>query len=181
MKLHTPDYLVIICHGLHIRTVNKSTNPIDTLPHHLKFSHTILRLSHHLISSYHIQRIQSLAGLSLSQVDAPSFLAALSKTLTTALKLQVKVYPLTSSLLRRQLLAGISISYSFSVLSGLSSDAVITRLKTAIFSGLFLAALKSNTGNAVVGVSGLVILDFSPTSSPTEAPISKASGMCSLG
>ena len=122
---------------------------------------------------------QTLEGLSLSQVNAPSFLTALQKTLTTALKLPVEVYPLTSSAHRRQLLVGISISYSFSVLSGLSSDAVITRLRTVIFSGLFLAVLKSNTGLDVVDVSELVILDFSPTSSPSEAPASQASCTCS--
>ena len=67
-------------------------------------------------------------------------------------------------------LTGVNISYSFSVTSGLTSEALITRFTNSVTSGLFLAVLKANSGLAISRLVMFDVHNLSPTAEPSAAP-----------
>ena len=76
---------------------------------------------------------------------------------------------------RRMLLSGVSVSYTVTVSSGRTPDYYVTSLQSSLGSNTFVATLSSNSGVPIEGISGLVILNKSPTPSPTYLPNSVAS------
>jgi hypothetical protein len=73
---------------------------------------------------------------------------------------------------RRLLTNSVGVYYTVSVNSGISSDGLITLLQKAVAEGKFLASLKINSGVSITGISSLIILGFTPTTSPSKAPVS---------
>jgi hypothetical protein len=156
---HTLHYTHTPCTALHTHT-HCSTHTPTTLHYTTLHTHSL----HHYLHS------QTLAGLTSDQASAPSFVLALSKTLILSTRLYTVVSPLAVSSFMNSSLTGVNISYSFSVTSGLTSEALITRFTNSVTSGLFLAVLKANSGLAISRLVMIDVNNLSPTAEPSAAP-----------
>lgn len=65
---------------------------------------------------------------------------------------------------------GVNVTYTFTATSGISSNQLISRLASSVFSGLFLTSLKSNSGIAITRQSGFIAQNLSPTFDPSATP-----------
>ena len=117
---------------------------------------------------------QTATGLTIEDAEVPSFGKALQKTVSSILG--VSMTAVSGARLetnRRRLLSNsVGVYYTVSVNSGISSDGLITLLQKAVADGKFLASLKTYSGVSITGISSLIILGFTPTTSPSKAPVS---------
>lgn len=152
---------------LHTHSLHCTTHTFTTL----HYTHTTLHYSTlHTHSLRHYLHSQTLAGLTSDQASAPSFVLALSKTLILSTRLYTEISPLAVSSFMNSSLTGVNISYSFSVTSGLTSEALITRFTNSVTSGLFLAVLKANSGLAISRLVMFNVHNLSPTAEPSAVP-----------
>ena len=77
---------------------------------------------------------------------------------------------------RRMLLAGVRISYNITVTSTKTAETLIATLLESMFSGKFAEILSYKSGLSVSSVSGLAVVNLSPTTSPTASPIENNRG-----
>lgn len=152
---------------LHTHSLHCTTHPL--LYTTLNYTHTHYSKLH-THSLRHYLHSQTLAGLTSDQASAPSFVLALSKTLILSTRLYTEISPLAVSSFMNSSLTGVNISYSFSVTSGLTSEALITRFTNSVTSGLFLAVLKANSGLAISRLVMFDVHNLSPTAEPSAAP-----------
>lgn len=117
---------------------------------------------------------QTATGLTIEDAEVPSFGKALQKTVSSILGVSMTaVSGARFETNRRRLLSNsVGVYYTVSVNSGFSSDGLITLLQKAVADGRFLASLKTNSGVSITGISSLIILGFTPTTSPSKAPVS---------
>jgi hypothetical protein len=115
--------------------------------------------------------LQSITGLTYAQATGLSFLTALINTVASTLGVQADAISLVNIVVsqnRRVLLSGVSISYTISVSSGISTAYLNTVLDSAVSSGSFASLLSSNSGNPGLSIQGTFSV---VTSSPTGAPV----------
>jgi hypothetical protein len=120
---------------------------------------------------YFIVSFQSITGVTYARAAALSFLTALINTVASTLGVQagaISLVNLVVSQNRRVLLSSISISYTISVSSGISTAYLASALDTAVSNGSFASLLSSNSGNPGLSVQGTFSV---VTSSPTGAPV----------
>ena len=68
---------------------------------------------------------------------------------------------------RRQLLSGVTTAYTVETSSGMTSDTLIANLRSSVDGGSFLTSLKATSGLPITGVSGLIVVQVTPTTSPS--------------
>ena len=99
--------------------------------------------------------LQSITGLTYAQASGLSFQTALINTVASTLGVQAAAISLVNIVVsqnRRVLLSGVSISYTISVSSGISTANVNTVLDGAVSSGSFASLLSGSSGNPGLGV-----------------------------
>jgi hypothetical protein len=125
--------------------------------------------------------VQTVAGLTATQAQAPTFTKALSRTISACIGLLATVSGVTVVSSQRRLLSVVTINYSIGVVSTFPANTILAKFKTAVDNGIFLSYLKQSSGVGILSVSGLVTTDISPSSTPTGAPIGSSSASSSTG
>ena len=108
------------------------------------------------------------------------FSAAISRTVsgvldvpTTAIN-NIKI--ISKNNIRRQtLFTGVYVFYGINITSFRSSKSYIEALEESILVGTFLTSLSNNTGFVINEMLDFKYVDLSPTSSPTDSPVSSLS------
>ena len=119
--------------------------------------------------------------MTLAQASSPAFSLAIIGTVSSA----SGIYPeavggILLSSIRRQLLTGVSMIYAINATTGMTTDTLVNRLQDSVTSGAFLDSMIEKSGLPITGVSGLILLNTSPTPSPTQATLHTPSGTDTL-
>ena len=119
---------------------------------------------------YFLVSFQSITGVTYAQAAVLSFLTALINTVASTLGVQAGAISLANVVLlqnRRILLSSISITYTVSISSSISSANLASFLDAAVSSGSFASSLSSYSGYPSLSIQGTFSV---VTSSPTGAP-----------
>ena len=119
--------------------------------------------------------------MTLAQASSPAFSLAIIGTVSSASGIyREAVGGILLSSIRRQLLTGVSMIYAINATTGMTTDTLVNRLQDSVTSGAFLDSMIEKSGLPITGVSGLILLNTSPTPFPTQATLHTPSGTDTL-
>ena len=132
---------------------------------------------HYNISAAFAMTIYGMTGVTVAQASTPSFTDAIIGTVSQALGTSPKTVSgviITTS--GTAAAPDVGMIYAVNVTSGITTKVLLGRLDTSIVSGKFLKSLSEKSGVNISSVSGLVLLNTSPTISPTPSTVQGSSG-----
>ena len=118
-----------------------------------------------------------MTGVTVAQASTPSFTNAIIGTVSQALGTSSKtVSGVIITTGGTAAAPDVGMIYAVNVSSGVTTKTLLGRLDTSIVSGSFLKSLSEKSGVNISSVSGLVLLNTSPTVSPTPSTVQGSSG-----
>jgi hypothetical protein len=71
---------------------------------------------------------------------------------------------------KRSLLSSVSLTYTASVACGMAGDVLLGKLNDSMEEGSYLALVKERSGLPILGMTGIILSDVTPTARPVAEP-----------
>ena len=126
---------------------------------------------------------QVFEGISREEASSESFKAALLNSVSEVLGVPADAVTLSVEVGRRNkrsLLSSVSLTYTASVTSGMSSDTVLAKMNDALNQGTYLDSMIEKSGLSISNMSGIDLMDVTPTAPPQTEQIALSTPMTGM-